>query len=238
MAGSVRIGTSGYQYDHWKGVFYPERLAKKRWLEYYAARFDTVEVNNTFYNLPGAEVFDAWREAAPEGFCYSLKYSRYGSHMKRLKDPDEPLERFLERAERLGDALGPILVQLPPNWNVDVERLAVFLEAAPRRHRWTVEVRDPSWLCEEVYGVLEAHDAALTVHDMIPDHPRRVTADWTYLRFHGDHYSGSYSHQYLTAVARRIRRHLADGVDVYAYFNNDEAGNAVRNALDLRRYLG
>ena len=231
--GQAWVGTSGYQYDHWRGPFYPEDLPKKRWFEHYARHFGTVEVNNTFYNLPKPETFERWREEAPEGFCYALKYSRYGSHMKRLKDPEAHLGQFLEAAERLGGTLGPILVQLPPKWGPNPERLAAFLEAAPDRHRWAVEVRDTGWLCDEVYAVLQAHGAALVVHDMIPDHPRRLTADWVYLRFHGDHYQGSYSEAYLAERAEEIRADLAAGRDVYAYFNNDENGYAAANAATL-----
>jgi len=236
--GSFRIGTSGYQYSHWRDVFYPARLPKRRWFEYYARHFGTVEINNTFYNLPETDTFRQWREAAPEDFCYALKFSRYGTHVKRLKDPGEPVRRFLERAELLGDKLGPILVQLPPKWSVNPRRLAAFLAVIPRRYRCTVEVRDASWLCEEVYAVLAEHNAALCIHDMIPDHPRVLTADFVYLRFHGDHYRGSYTHQALTAQARKVQDYLGRGMDVYAYFNNDEKGYAVRNAAALRRYVG
>lgn len=235
--GRLRIGTSGYQYPHWKERFYPAHLAKKAWFDYYAGQFDTVEINNTFYNLPAAKTFAHWREAAPKGFEYALKFSRYGSHIKRLKDPDEPIGRFLEVAVALGDTLGPILVQLPPHWHANPERLAGFLAAAPKKYRWTIEFRDESWLDEEIFGILEKHGAALCIHDMIDNHPRRLTADWTYLRFHGDHYSGSYSSQFLTAEARRISELLADGIDVHAYFNNDEDAHAAHDALDLRRYV-
>lgn len=232
------VGTSGFHYDHWQGVLYPEELPKRAWFAHYAERFATVEINNTFYNLPAPERFERWREEAPPGFTYALKYSRYGSHMKRLKDPEGPLGTFLERAERLGDRLGPILVQLPPKWRADPERLQGFLRAAPSRHRWAIEVRDARWLAEEVYAVLEAHGAALVVHDLLEDHPRRRTADWLYLRFHGRRrYRGSYAHQALTAEARRIASDLGAGRDVYAYFNNDERGYAVTNALQLRRFV-
>ena len=189
----LRIGTSGYQYDEWRGLFYPADLPKRRWLAHYAAHFDTVEINNCFYRLPQPAVFDSWRQQAPRGFCYALKFSRYATHMKRLRDPQEPLGRFLEGARRLGPFLGPILVQLPPRWKVNPERLQAFLQAAPRDCRWAVELRDPSWLCEEVYRLLAARGAALCIHDLIPDHPRRITADWVYLRFHGIAYGGSYS---------------------------------------------
>jgi uncharacterized protein YecE (DUF72 family) len=234
---TFRVGTSGYHYRHWRGIFYPESLPPEAWFGCYAVRFDTVELNNTFYRLPRARTFAAWRDAAPPGFSFAVKFSRYGSHLKRLKTPRSTLRRFLTRAERLGASLGPILVQLPPDFRPRPERLAAFLDAAPRRRRWAVEFRDRRWLCNEVFAVLRAHGAALCVHDMIEDHPRVVTASWVYLRFHGNRYAGSYSTQHLTARAREIRAYLADGLDVYAYFNNDVGGHAVRNALDLRRYV-
>jgi uncharacterized protein YecE (DUF72 family) len=242
--GTFRIGTSGYQYNHWRGVLYPDDVPKKRWFEVYADTFNTVEINNTFYHLPKAETFDDWRRRAPDGFLYVLKYSRYGTHMKRLKDPGGPdghVATFLERADRLGPLLGPILVQLPPHWNADPARLDAFLAAAPADHRWAVEFRDPSWFCEAVWEVLRRHNAALVVHDMLQDHPREVTADWVYLRFHGTAeampYGGNYSPQALSGAARRIRRHLGEGRDVFAFFNNDAEGHAVRDALALRRYV-
>ena len=238
--GRVRVGTSGYQYDHWRGRLYPEDLPKSRWLEHYAERFDTVEVNNTFYSLPEPDTFDVWREKAPEGFLYALKYSRYGTHMKKLKDPRDHVGTFLEAAGRLHYRLGPILEQLPPRWKANPERLRAFLEEAPSEHRWAIELRDRSWLVDPVYEVLEAHGAALVIHDLIDDHPRIRTVDWTYLRFHGpgdERYAGGYSHQFLTAEADRIEEELAAGLDVYVYFNNDVDGHAVENARDLRRYL-
>jgi uncharacterized protein YecE (DUF72 family) len=237
QSGKVRIGTSGYQYDHWKGLFYPPGLPKRDWFGHYARLFDTVEINNTFYRLPEATTFQAWAAAAPAGFLYALKFSRYGTHIKRLREPEEPIRSFLERAELLGELLGPILVQLPPHWKVNQARLARFLEAAPCGHRWAIEFRDPSWLIEEIFALLEAQNAALCIHDLIPNHPRRITADWVYLRFHGQHHGGAYSHQYLSAQARQIAHYRAQGLDVFAYFNNDVGGHAVRNAADLKHYL-
>jgi uncharacterized protein YecE (DUF72 family) len=237
----LRLGCSGYVYDDWKGVFYPKELPQSAWFDYYAERFDTVEVNGTFYRLPEAKTFDAWRERAPRGFRYALKLNRYGTHLKHLKDPADWFGRFLERAERLGSHLGPILVQLPPRWHVDVERLVRFLEVAPRRHRWAVEIRDESWLCDEVYQALSEHRVALVIHDLIDDHPRILTADWVYLRFHGpngeERYTGDYSSQALTAEARRIAAHLEAKRDVYVYFNNDYDGRAIDCARRLRRYV-
>jgi len=235
--GQARIGTSGYQYDHWKGIFYPEKLPKNNWFEHYARHFDTVEINNTFYNLPRAETFDKWRQRAPEGFCYVLKFSRFGTHVKRLKDPQEPIRLFVERADRLQPLLGPILVQLPPRWQANPARLATFLQAAPADHRWAFEFRDRSWLCQAVYDVLRRYGAALCIHDMLKDHPRVITTDWVYLRYHGADTWGDYSNQALSAQAQLIRRYLRDGLDVFAYFNNDAHGYAVKNAADLRRYV-
>jgi uncharacterized protein YecE (DUF72 family) len=223
-------------YPHWRDCFYPRGLPSREWFQYYAERYDTVEINNTFYHLPEARTFDAWREQAPEGFCFALKFSRYGSHLKHLRDAHESIGRFFERALRLERHLGPVLLQLPPRWHIDADRLAAFLGASPAEARWAVEFRDPSWLCETVYEVLRAHNAALCIHDMIEDHPREVTANWLYLRFHGQGYRGCYSPQRLTAEARRIREYLRRRLDVFAYFNNDLGGHAVSNAADLRRY--
>jgi uncharacterized protein YecE (DUF72 family) len=235
--GGLRVGTSGYQYRHWKGHFYPRDLPTSQWFDHYAGRFDTVEINNTFYGLPEPRTFDAWRAAAPPGFLFALKYSRFATHMKRLKEPEAALRPFLERAERLGHLLGPILVQLPPRWSVDPGRLDAFLRVAPCRHRrFAVELRDPSWLCDEVFDVLRRRRVALVIHDLLEDHPVALTASWTYLRFHGRRYGGRYSRQALSGQARRIRRWRRRGYDVFAYFNNDVGGHAPRNAADLRRY--
>lgn len=235
--GRLRIGTSGYQYNHWQGIFYPPEIRQKDWFAYYTRHFDTVEINNTFYRLPSAQAFDAWREQAPADFCYVLKFSRYGTHVKRLKDGRATVRRFLRVARRLKEFLGPILVQLPPNWRVNAARLEEFLKATPRSLRWAFEFRDPSWLCEEVFALLQRHNSALCIHDMISDHPRRLTADWVYLRFHGRHYSGSYTDDALQTEARWIEQQLGNGKDVFAYFNNDIGGHAVRDAIDLRRYV-
>ncbi|MCX5769792.1 MAG: DUF72 domain-containing protein [Candidatus Hydrogenedentes bacterium] len=247
--GRVEIGTSGYQYDHWRGVFYPEDIPKRKWFEYYATRFDTVEINNTFYRLPSAETFEQWHDRAPENFCFTLKYSRYGSHIKHLKDGAETISAYMHAAQRLESKLGPILVQLPPHWKVDPQRLDEFFSAA-RNHarwkreglrwdshaqRWAVEFRDPSWLEDRVYDVLERRGVALCIHDIIKDHPRVVTADWVYLRLHGASDWGNYSPGDLDKMAGEIGAWRARGLDVYAYFNNDAHGYAVANAKDLER---
>lgn len=235
--GSARIGTSGYQYDSWRGVLYPEDLPKKRWLERYVEEFDTLEINNTFYRLPRPEVFASWRRQAPNGFVFAVKMSRFATHMKHLRDPEQTIGRLMEGARELGPTLGPILVQLPPRWHVDPERLDAFLSAAPREHRWAVEVRHASWLCDEVYAILRSHGAALVIHDLLPAHPRVVTAAFTYTRFHGasdGKYAGTYTDRQLANEARWMEEQLRAGRDVYSYFNNDVGGHAVRDAKRLR----
>ncbi len=230
----LRIGTSGYQYRHWKGVLYPPPAPARQWFDLYASRFDTVEINATFYHLPAEGTFDAWRERAPAGFLYALKFSRYGSHLRRLLDPEPTIGLFVERARRLGPLLGPVLVQRPPRWQPLPARLEAFLDAAPRDLRWAVEFRDPRWLVPDVFRILERAGAALCVHDKIPAHPDRPTAPWVYLRYHGHVPHGAYSAARLRPEARRIATWLSRGMDVYAYFNNDPHGHAVRDAERLR----
>ena len=234
----VRIGTSGYQYKHWKGDFYPKKMPVKDWFNHYTKFFDTVEINNTFYRMAQAETFAEWKEAAPSDFCYAIKYSRFGTHLKKLKDPQGHVDYFLERVIHLGDTLGPVLVQLPPNWKKNLDRLYEFLEETPRDIRWAVEVRDPDWLSDDLYKLLRKQDAALVIHDMIPYHPRVVTSNWTYLRYHGQNYSGSYSEKELSAIADDILDHQQHGRDVFVYFNNDLGGHAIWNALTLKKMLG
>lgn len=237
MKRKIHIGTSGYQYDHWKGDFYPEDIPKKDWFDHYAKHFDTVEINNSFYRMPAAKTFDKWRSAAPKDFFYAIKYSRYGTHRKKLKDPQDHIDYFMERADHLKSKLGPVLVQLPPNWHKNPERLEEFLKAAPKRHRWAVEMRHPDWLSEDIYEILRKYNSALVIHDMIPDHPREITADWVYLRFHGKNYGGSYTNKQLNDVAARIKDHTKKNREVFVYFNNDAEGYAVKNALSLKDKL-
>jgi uncharacterized protein YecE (DUF72 family) len=235
--GAFRVGTSGWVYDDWPGRFYPHQLAREQWLSHYAHAFDTVEINNSFYRLPSGRTFASWAQQVPASFLFAVKFSRYGSHLKRLRDPEGTIGMFLSHAEQLGSQCGPILVQLPPRWGVNAERLDEFLQVASRRHRWALEFRDESWLCEPVYRVLERHGAALVIHDLVRKHPRPLTTDWTYLRFHGIDYGGHYSHQALAAAARRIEGWIGTGLDVYAYFNNDKLACGVRDAGVLRRYV-
>ncbi|MGM0599556.1 MAG: DUF72 domain-containing protein [Candidatus Rifleibacteriota bacterium] len=235
--GKAYIGTSGFHYNHWKKVFYPEKMPTSEWFAYYCKSFDTVEINNTFYQLPPDERFVEWRRSAPENFCYSLKFNRYGSHLKCLKEPESTIGKFIDAAVHLKKNLGPILVQLKPNWKKNFERLNHFLEVAPKNFRWVMEFRNKSWLCAEIFQLLKQHGVALCLHDMLADHPVEVTADFVYMRFHGDHYDGSYSRQFLDEIARKINIYCDQGLDVYVYFNNDAHGYAVENALVLKKLV-
>lgn len=257
--GKAYVGCSGWSYPHWRGIFYDEKLPTKEWFAEYARRFPTVEVNNTFYRLPEAATFRAWHDQAPGGFVYALKLNQYGTHRRRLREPGTWLPNYVERALLLGSNLGPTLVQLPPRWKRDTTRLAEFLEAAtsggptapgrpgalrwPRALRWAVEFRDASWLHEETYKVLRHYNAALCVHDLLADHPWLVTADWAYCRFHGPaarerKYASEYGPARLEKAAHTLSEWQDQGYDVYAYFNNDEGGAAVRDAGWLRERLG
>jgi uncharacterized protein YecE (DUF72 family) len=237
---SIRIGCSGWQYRHWRGDFYPGDLPQARWLEYYAERFDTVEINNTFYRLPEAATFAAWGRRAPRGFVYAVKASRFLTHMKKLKDPEAGIEKFMERATVLGRKLGPILFQLPPFWERNVERLEGFLHALPRRRRYAFELRNPTWHHPDVYRVLERYNAAFCIYELSGFRSGiEVTADFTYVRLHGPGgpYQGSYAAGTLEDWAERVRRWSRELKAVYCYFDNDQAAYAVRNALTLKQLV-
>jgi uncharacterized protein YecE (DUF72 family) len=240
--GRARVGCSGWVYRDWRGGFYPSDLPQSKWFAWYASRFDTVELNNTFYRLPTEKAVQRWADQAPPGFVYSLKLGQFGSHRKKLLDAEQWLPNHLDRVHRLGASLGPTVVQLPPHWRRNEQRLDEFLDAAPRSMRWAVEVRDPSWLVDDVYDVLRRHGAALCVHDLIPRHPYVRTTDWIYVRFHGPHaderpYHGRYGQRRLAGWAERLSAELDASRDVYCYFNNDVGGQAVVDAGDLRALL-
>lgn len=242
MSGVVRIGTSGWHYKHWLGQFYPAKLAPKEMFRFYSLHFDTVELNNTFYRLPTPVTFESWRDNSPDNFLYAVKASRFITHMKKLKDPESSTVKFFDGAERMGEKLGPILFQLPPRWRVDIERLSNFLEALPEEHRYVIEIRDESWLVRDVYDVLRKFNVAFCIHDLSNmQTPLEVTADFTYMRFHGPgaaKYRGSYSDSALRGWAERISEWRDSKVDSYAYFNNDIGGHAITNAQTLKQLLG
>jgi len=233
--GEVRVGCSGWVYRDWRGIVYPKELPSRDWFGAYAERFDTVELNTTFYRLPPATTVEQWAAQAPTGFVYALKLGQFGSHRMKLRDAATWLPNHLDRALRLGAAMGPTLVQLPPRWRGNPERLDEFLSVAPRTVRWAVEVRDPTWLHDDVFAVLERHRAALCIHDLLEHHPWIRTTDWTYVRFHGpnalhEKYVGRYGGRRLWRAADRVAAWAEQGVDAYCYFNNDFHGAAVADA--------
>jgi uncharacterized protein YecE (DUF72 family) len=238
----VLVGCSGWNYSDWRERVYPKGCPASRWLEHYATLFDTVEVNATFYRLPATRSVARWVEQTPDGFRFAVKASRYLTHIKRLTDLDRGLERFYERIEPLvrSPKLGPVLWQLPANFHRDDERLASALAALPPG-RHCFEFRHESWFADEVYALLREHGAALVIGDS-PERPfqaHELTADFTFVRLHHGSRgrSGNYSERELAEWAKRIAR-WRRRVDVWAYFNNDREGFAVRNGLELRELLG
>lgn len=241
MGTRARVGCSGWEYKHWRGDFYPLDVPRTRWFEYYAARFDTVEINNTFYRLPEQSTFAAWAARAPCGFTYAVKASRFLTHMKKLKDPEEPLHRLFSRMRPLEKHLGPVLYQLPPGWKLDRERLEHFLQALPAGVRHVLEFRDSSWYTDEVKTALARHGVSMCLHDMRGSATgRERVGPIVYVRFHGatGQYSGGYPNDWLHGWADWLNSQRADGADVYAYFNNDVGGHAPRDAVTLREFLG
>ena len=238
----VRIGCSGWNYKHWRERVYPKGLSPRRWLDHYATLFDTVEVNATFYRLPTRSAVANWVEQSPPEFLFTIKASRYLTHIKRLTELGSGLETFYERIAPLVGSrkLGPLLWQLPATFHRDDERLGAALAALPPG-RHCFEFRHESWFAEPVYELLRTHGAALVVGDT-PSRPFQtleLTADWTFVRFHYGHRgrNGNYSERELEGWARRIEE-WRSSIEVYAYFNNDWEGYAVRNGRWLRRRLG
>jgi uncharacterized protein YecE (DUF72 family) len=237
--GSVRVGCSGWNYAHWREIFYPKGLPPRRWLERYAELFDTVEINNTFYRLPRVESVARWVAETPPDFVFAVKMSRYVTHVKRLTDVPPSTALFYDRIAPLAGSpkLGPVLWQLPGNFRRDDERLAGALSALPPG-RHCFEFRHESWFCAEVYELLREGGAAL----VIGDDPRRpfqtleLTADWTFLRFHAGSEGGRYTEAELELWARRIEE-WRERIDVYAYFNNDWQGFALANGASLKARL-
>jgi uncharacterized protein YecE (DUF72 family) len=233
------VGCSGWSYQHWKGEFYPPNLPQREWFSFYSKKFDTVEINNTFYNLPPEKTFRGWADKAPDGFMYGVKANRYITHIKRLKDI-EAAARFIKRARLLEDHLGPILYQLPPNWRCDILRLKDFIERLPDDLVHVFEFRDQSWINDEVLGLLENAGASFCVHDMAGlDVPRTATGGVAYVRFHGyDHkYAGQYPEQSLRPWSKWLKAETGRNRDIYAYFNNDAHAYAVQDALKMRQKL-
>lgn len=234
----VLIGTSGWVYPHWRGPFYPAELDEAQWLGYYASRLPSVEVNRSFYRLCTRAQFTAWRAQTPEGFVFAVKASRFITHMKKLCEPEHTLPPLLEAIAGLGDKLGPLLFQLPPRWRPDPGRLAAFLAALPQGTRVAFELRDPRWHSDAILDLLRRHNAAFCIYDLAGfASPRAITADFIYLRLHGPGaaYSGRYGHRALADWAQWLGAQTV--TTAYVYFDNDEAGYAVQDALELQAML-
>ena len=240
LINNLYIGTSGWHYDHWWHRFYPEKLTKAKWLQFYASHFTTVELNNSFYRLPSEAAFTNWRDSSPANFTFAVKVSRFITHIKRLKNTEEAVETFVSRAKILGEKLGPLLYQLPPNMHRNDERLESFLSILPRELKHVFEFRHQSWLEQEVFETLHKYNIGLCVFDMPSlSCPLVATADFAYIRFHGSTglYFSCYSDEELADWSKRLASLAANLKAIYIYFNNDAEAFAVRNAITLGGYL-
>lgn len=261
------IGTSGWQYGDWSfdyaqdklNYFYPPKLPKRKWLEYYSGHFKTVEINATFYHQMKPTTFANWARTVPEDFVFAVKASRFITHIRRLKNATGSMNRFIRPTVSLGKKLGPILFQLPPRFKADEKRLGKFLELSTeilghkktskyselRTHhsklKLAFEFRDPSWFSESIYKILRKYNAALVIAESGDHWPSAevITADFTYLRFHGEggSYASKYTDEELKVWASKIKKWQKTGFDVYAYFNNDVGAFAVDNAKTLLKLI-
>lgn len=243
---TVLIGTSGWTYASWKGPFYPADLPSRAYLSFYAREFQTTEVNYSFYHLPKRSTYERWRTQVSDRFVFAVKASRFITHVKRLKDVQDAWRLFVESAAALGSQLGPILLQFPPSFRADLGtldrflRMAIVAEGTPGPLRLVCEFRHDSWFTDQTYRVLHRHGVALCIADG-PQYDRRdvVTANFTYMRYHGRSrmFASRYTDKELAEEAVRIRRYRRDGIDVFAYFNNDALGHAVSNARTLATFV-
>lgn len=232
------VGTSGWHYEHWRDEFYPEGLAKARWLEFYSQHFSTVELNNSFYQLPSEKAFINWKDVSPPNFVFAVKVSRFITHIKRLKDTAEPIAKFMARARILENKLGPFLYQLPQNMKQDCQTLEDFLKQIPEDVYHVFEFRHNSWFDKDVFNLLSSYKAGFCMYDM-PEFrtPVVATSDFAYIRFHGSHrlYGGCYSDEELDDWVQKVLDLKVSAV--YAYFNNDAEGFAIKNALTFRHFF-
>ena len=239
MEPRIYIGTSGWNYDHWKGVFYPADCPQSKWLEFYAGHHPTVELNASFYRLPTPQTFESWRNRTPAGFRWAVKANRYITHIKRIKGIREPLKRFFAAAECLQEKLGPILFQLPPSLSFDEEEFRRFCSHLPEDHLFVLEVRHPSWADKRVATMLSDYNIALCISDTAGRYPyvEEDSATFMYARLHGSQelYVSEYTEEELQAYAQKIR---AWSKETYVYFDNDFGGYAVKNAQRLKAILG
>lgn len=239
-SGKLYVGTSGWNYKHWKGNFYPEDLKQNEWLKYYSGKLNSVEINNSFYRLPDIKTFNNWAKTTPANFIFSVKGSRYITHMKKLKDPGQSSKKLFAHIKRLKTKQGPVLFQLPPRWGFNKERFENFLSILPVKYRYSFEFREKSWWNDKVLELLKKHNYAFCIYELAGTlSPKEITADFVYIRLHGpgDKYQGSYSNKELSGWAGAISSWRRNHKDIYIYFDNDDSGYAVNNALKLKDML-
>ena len=236
---SIRIGTSGWTYQHWQRVFYPVKWPKSRWLEYYSEHFDTVELNASFYRLPNRTTFESWKARTPDNFLWSVKGSKFITHTRRLKNPAESLDRLYGVTAGLGEKRGVILFQLPPSLAFDEKVFRDFCESLDPEIRHALEIRHPSWINDQVFDILSEFNIALCMADTAGRYPscETMTADFAYIRLHGSQklYASEYSEEELRTWAEKVD---AWNRDAFIYFDNDFEGHAVNNARRLKEILG
>ena len=234
------IGTSGYGYSHWKGIFYPEKLPYREFFSYYTEFFDTVELNNTFYHTPRESSIEKWYKSSPPHFIFSIKANKSITHIKRLKNAENSLKLFEGRIASLKEKIGVILFQLPPSFKKDIAVLKDFLAMLDLKWKYTFEFRHKSWFTDETYSLLKEKNVALCISDT-PRYPydETITANYTYIRLHGHKvlYASNYSNEVLQKYAEKIKKWNEKGITAYVYFDNDYYGYAVKNALYLKKIL-
>jgi len=245
MSGAIHIGTSGWSYKHWRSLYYPQKLAASRWLPHYAHDFSTTEINGSFYRLPSAETIEHWKTQVPDSFIFCPKMSRYLTHMKKLREPEEPLERFFNLFDAMQGRMGPVLLQLPPmvHFNAGVAgHFFGLLSDRYREYEFVLEVRHPSWLEQESLALMSAHRVGLVISHSEKEFPytEEQTSKTVYVRFHGpkELYASSYSDAMLKSYARKFKKWAGDGCTVWVFFNNDIFGYAIEDAKRLKRMLG
>jgi len=239
MIQGIYIGTSGWNYEHWKEIFYPPDCPKSKWLEFYAQHYGTVELNASFYRLPKPQTFENWRTKTPDNFLWAVKANKYITHIKKIQDVEEPLERFFGSVELLKEKLGPILFQLPPSLSFDEAILSRFCDQLKGNHLYALEVRHSSWTKRRVIDILRDYNIALCISDTAGRYPyiEENTASFSYIRLHGSKklYASEYTEEELHVFAKKIRDWSRE---TYLYFDNDYGGYAIKNAKRLKEILG
>jgi uncharacterized protein YecE (DUF72 family) len=239
-AAQIRIGTSGWSYGHWRGNFYPENLTNSKMFDYYSKQLNTVEINSSFYRLPLKETFEKWRDRSPENFLFAVKASRFITHIKKLKDCGQAIEKFSERASGLGEKIGPVLLQLPPGVKRNAEVLRGFLRELPNHLRYSFEFRNPDWFHPEIYSLLAEFKAALCIYELNGQTaPLEVTTDFVHVRLHGPDgkYRGRYSRGQLRSWQEKFSEWAGQSRDIFCFFDNDERGFAALNAVELQQLV-